>query len=87
MKILSATCALALAAFSVSAGAEDTPGYANWGQCISVWVDLNVANWKATKGGGSGQKAAGTTLMNTMVPQYQCLEIDDSWYLVPYTGG
>ena len=75
MKFLSATCALALAAFSVSAGAEDASAYSNWGACISDWVNLSMA----------GQKAKGTAIKSA--PQYQCILVGDYWYLVPVNRG
>jgi len=81
MKLLSVTCAFALAAFSVSAGAQDA-GYSSWGSCISVWVKFNMPNSK----NGGGQKTTSTALASSGT-QYECLKIDNTWYLVPVNGG
>jgi hypothetical protein len=85
MKLLTATVALALAGLSASAGAQDGAGYSSWGACISVWVDLNHADWRASN--ASGEKAAGTALMHHDVPQYLCVQVDHTWYLVPVDRG
>jgi hypothetical protein len=65
MKLLSVTAALTLAAFSVSASAQDA-GYANWGSCINVWVKLNMPNSK----NGGGQKTVNTAVAGSNV-QYE----------------
>jgi hypothetical protein len=72
MKVLTATIALTLAAFSVSAGAEDASAYTSWGACISDWVNLSMSN----------QKGKGSSITKS-APQYQCVQIGDYWYLVP----